>query len=79
MVNNVGRTSQTLTATLGATNSFSSDSGITILTGSLGLGCLIFDSAGTLGVVTTFTSVNSFVITTYAISIDVSSILSLSY
>ena len=79
MVNNIGRTSQSLTATLGATNSFSSDSSITIIAGELGVGCLIFDSVGTLGTITTFTSANNFVITTYALSIDIPSILSLSY
>lgn len=79
MVNDIVRTSGTLTATLGATNAFASSSSITIITGSLRLGCLVFDPAGTLGVVTTFTSTNDFVVTTYAISIDVSSILSLSY
>lgn len=79
MVNNIGRTSQSLTATLGATNSFSSSSSITIVTGELGAGCLLFDSAGTLGVISTFTSSSDFVVTTYALSIDIPTILGLSY
>ena len=79
MVNNVGRTSQTLDTGLGRTTTFESSSSITLLTGELGTGCLIFDSAGTLGVISTFTSENNFIVTTYALSIDVSTILSASY
>ena len=79
MVNNVGTTNQTLTATLGATNSFTSDSSITIISGELGKGFLLFDAAGTLGVISTYTSENNFVVTTYALSIDVPTILNLDY
>ena len=79
MVNNIGRTTQTLSANLGGAVTTLTSSDITLLTGSLGQGCLIFDSAGTLGVITTFTDQNDFTVTTYAISIDVSSILGQSY
>lgn len=79
MVNNIGTTTRTLSTTLGATNIFESNQSITIITGELGLGCLLFDSSGTLGVISTFTSENDFVVTTYALSIDVTSILALSY
>lgn len=79
MVNNIGRTTQILTTTLGATNLFSSNENITLITGELDLGCLLFDTAGTLGVITTFTSINNFVVTTYALSINIPTILSLSY
>lgn len=79
MVNNVGRTTQTLSTNLGGAVTTLTSSDITLLTGSLGLGCLIFDTAGTLGVITTFVSNNEFTITTYALSIDVSTILNLSY
>ena len=79
MVNNIGSTSQTLTATLGATNSFSSSSSITLLAGELGRGCLLFDSAGTLGVVSAYTDATNFIVTTYALSINVPAILNLDY
>ena len=79
MVNNVGRTNQTLDTRLGRTTTFESSSSITLMTGELGTGCLIFDSAGTLGVISTFTSENDFIVTTYALSIDITSILNLGY
>lgn len=79
MVNNIGRTTQTLSTNLGGTVTTLTSSDITLLTGSLGQGCLIFDSAGTLGVITTFTDQNDFIVTTYALSIDVQSILGQSY
>lgn len=79
MVNNIGKTTQTLSTNLGETTSFTSQDSITILTGELGVGFLMFDSAGTLGVISTFNSENDFIVTTYALSIDISTILSLNY
>jgi hypothetical protein len=79
MVNNIGTTSQTLSTNLGGAVTTLTSSDITLITGSLELGCLIFDAAGTLGVITTYTSQNSFTVTTYAISIDIQTILSQSY
>ena len=79
MVNNVARTTKTLNVNLGGTTSFTQDDNLTIMTGELGRGLLIFDSAGTVGVVSTYVSANEFTVTTYALSIDVEGILSLSY
>ena len=79
MVNNVGKTTQTLSTNLGGTTSFTDKNDITLLTGELGVGLLVFDSVGTLGAISTFTNENDFIVTTYALSIDISSILSLSY
>ena len=79
MVNNVARTNKTLNTTLGATTSFTSEDTITILTGEVGIGLLIFDSSGTLGVISALTDTQNFTVTTYALSIDIQSILNLSY
>lgn len=79
MVNNVYKTTATLIAELGRTTTFTSETNKTNITGELGLGCLMFDLVGTLGVITEYTNEDNFVVTTYALSIDVSSILSLSY
>lgn len=79
MVNNVGKTTQTLSTNLGGTTQFTSKNDITLLTGEIGTGLLVFDSSGTLGAISTFTNENNFIVTTYALSIDISSILSLSY
>lgn len=79
MVNNVGITNQTLNIQLGGTTSFATSDDITIITGTIGQGFLVFDSVGTLGVITTYTSETDFVVTTHALSIDVNSILSLEY
>lgn len=79
MVNNVGKTTQTLSTNLGGTTSFTNKEDITLLAGELGTGLLVFDSVGTLGAISTFTNENNFIVTTYALSIDISSILSLSY
>lgn len=79
MVNNIGKTTQILSTNLGEETSFTSQDLVTILTGELGVGFLMFDSAGTLGVISTFNSENDFVVTTYALSIDISTILSLNY
>lgn len=79
MVNNVGKTTQVLSTNLGETNSFTSSENITILTGEIGKGLLLFDPAGTLGVISDYTSESNFIVTTYALSIDIQSILNLSY
>lgn len=79
MVNNIGKTTQILSTNLGEETSFTSQDLVTILTGELGVGFLMFDSAGTLGVISTFNSENDFIVTTYALSIDISTILSLNY
>lgn len=79
MVNNVGKTTQTLNTNLGGTTSFTNKNDITLLTGELGTGLLVFDSTGTLGAISTFTDENDFIVTTYALSLDISTILSLSY
>ena len=80
MVNNIGRTTKTLNVNLGNTTSFTPSDNLTIITGTVGVGFLIFDSDGTLGVITTYTdSQSNFVVTTYALSIDVQTILGLSY
>lgn len=79
MVNNVGTTTQELNKSLGETTSFTTSDDITVITGTMGKGFLVFDPAGTLGVVTTYTSETDFVITTHALSIDINAILSLEY
>lgn len=80
MVNNIAKTTKVLNTNLGQTTSFTPSDNLTIMAGSIGEGLLIFDSAGTVGVVSTFTDAQSnFVVTTYALSINVPSILSLSY
>ena len=49
------------------------------ITGEIGKGFLLFDPAGTLGVISSFTDETDFVVTTHALSIDVQSILNLNY
>lgn len=79
MVNNVGKTTQTLSTNLGETTPFTTSENITILTGEIGKGFLLFDPVGTLGVISNFTDETDFVVTTYALSIDVQNILNLNY
>lgn len=79
MVNNVGTTTQTLSIELGRTTQFTTSDDITVITGTIGKGFLVFDSAGTLGVITTYTSETDFIVTTHALSIDINAILSLEY
>ena len=79
MVNNVGKTNKTLSTNLGEATTFTSKEDITLLTGELGAGLLVFDEAGTLGAISEFTDENNFVVTTYALSIDISTILNLNY
>lgn len=79
MVNNIGKTNKTLSTNLGEKTSFTNKEDVTLITGEIGLGLLIFDSAGTLGVISEFTDENNFIVTTYALSIDISTILGLNY
>jgi len=80
MVNNIAKTTKVLNTNLGQTTSFAPSDNLTIITGEVGTGLLIFDSAGTVGVISTFTDAQSdFTVTTYALSIDVPTILNLSY
>ena len=79
MVNNVGTTTETLSVELGRTTQFTTSDDITVITGTIGKGFLVFDSAGTLGVITTYTSETDFIVTTHALSIDINAILSLEY
>lgn len=79
MVNNVGKTTQTLSTNLGEANAFTSSESITLLTGEIGKGLLVFDPAGTLGAISEYTNETNFVVTTYALSLDVQTILNLSY
>ena len=79
MVNNVGTTTQVLSTDLGTQNLFATSDDITIIAGELGVGFLVFDSAGTLAVITSYTTDANFMATTYALSMDVESILSLDY
>lgn len=80
MVNNIGKTTKTLNTSLGGTTSFTPSDNLTIMTGTVGVGFLIFDSDGTLGVITTYVDAETnFTVTTYALSIDVATILGLSY
>lgn len=79
MVNNVGKTTQHLNTDLGTSTQFSSKDDITIFSGELGNGFLLFDPDGTLGVISSFTDENDFMVTTYALSIDIQKILNESY
>lgn len=79
MVNNVGKTTQILSTNLGDTNSFITSEDITILTGEIGKGLLLFDPEGTLGVISDYTDETNFIVTTFALSIDVNKILNLNY
>ena len=80
MVNNVGKTTKTLNINLGGSTIFEPEDNLTIITGEVGLGLLIFDEDGTLGVISAYTDNESdFTVTTYAKSIDIETILSLTY
>lgn len=79
MVNNVGKTTQSLSIQLGEATPFNSIESITLLTGEIGKGLLLFDPVGTLGVISDFTNETNFTVTTYALSININSILSESY
>ena len=79
MVNNVGTTTETLSIELGRTTEFHTSDSITVIAGTIGKGFLLFDLAGTLGVITEYTDNTNFIVTTYALSIDIENILSLNY
>lgn len=81
MVNNVGiTTNKTLNSTLGGvTTPALTSADITMKSGELGVGCLVFDSKGTLAVITRYVDDTDFTLTTYAVSIDIETILELSY
>lgn len=79
MVNNIAKTTQKLSTQLGETTSFESSESMTLITGEIGTGLLLFDPDGTLGVISYFENETSFTVMTCALSIDVNSILNLSY
>lgn len=79
MVNNISKTTKTLSTNLGEATTFTSKEDVTLLVGELGMGLLVFDEAGTLGAISEFTDENNFVVTTYALSIDIPTILNLNY
>lgn len=79
MVNNVGTTTDTLSVELGRTTEFHTSDNITVIAGTIGKGFLLFDLSGTLGVITEYTDDTNFIVTTYALSMDIESILNLSY
>ncbi len=81
MVNNIGKTiNKTLNTTLGGvTTPALVATDIDMKTGELGNGCLIFDSAGTIGVITDYIDTSNFTVTTYAISIDIETLLTSTY
>lgn len=80
MVNNVGKTTKTLNTSLGVETTFTTSDNMTVLAGVLGVGCLIFDNSGTVGVISEYTdNVSNYKVKTLAISIDVASILGDSY
>jgi len=58
MANNVGTTTQTLSRTIGGTTVISdplNESRISMMSGQLGIGAMIFDGMGTMGICTAFT------------------------
>jgi len=85
MANNVGVTSTSLSRTIGNTTTITDVSTITMLTGYADVGCMLFDSTGTMGVCTSFTrdlqDNPSYVFRTCSLNteIDIQSILSQSY
>lgn len=79
MVNNVGKTTRELNTNLGETTQFTSSDDVIVIAGEIGRGFLIFDSIGTVGVVSNFTDETDFSVTTHALSIDINNILSLEY
>lgn len=79
MVNNVGKTNTTLSTNLGEITETITASDINIISGVIGLGFLLFDSDGTLGVVSEFTDTSNFTVKTYALSVNIENILNLEY
>lgn len=76
MVNNIGVTEKILLTTIGIPTSGILSEDITIISGELGVGFLLFDPAGTIGVITNFTDESTFTVVTYATSDTVQSVLS---
>lgn len=75
MVNNVGTTEIALSTTIGGiTNVLQAD--ITVISGELEQGFLLFGSNGAIGVITEFTDADDFVLKTYATSDVVKSAIS---
>lgn len=75
MVNNVGTTEIALSTTIGGiTNVLQAD--ITVISGELEQGFLLFGSNGAVGVITEFTDADDFVLKTYATSDVVKSAIS---
>lgn len=81
MVNNIGITIEKLLNSKlgGVTTPALVSTDIEMKSGTLGNGCLIFDANGTIGIVSDYEDENTFVVKTYAVSIDLQKILSLSY
>lgn len=79
MVNNIGKTTQKLSVELGRTTEFESSEDINIIAGEIGVGFLLFDPDGTIGVISEIKEETTLVVTTYALSIDIETILSLTY
>lgn len=88
MANNVGITSEKLPRVIGETMDFDTTaevSSITLITGELDLGCIIFDEDGTMGVCSGFkrdendNPIYTIRTTTLNTEIDISEILSGSY
>ncbi len=88
MANNVGITSEKLPRVVGETMDFDTNpelSSITMITGEMDLGCLIFDGDGTMGVCSDFrrdegnNPIYTVQTTTLNTEIDVQDILSQSY
>lgn len=88
MANNIGLTSLTLPRTIGATVDYDTTdeyTSVTMITGELDLGCIIFDDNGTMSVCSAFSrdSNNNPIYTlrtsTLNTQIDIQNILSQSY
>ena len=88
MANNIGTTTQTLGRTIGSQTIISdplNESRISMMSGQLGIGAMIFDGSGTMGICTAFTlNANqrydySFRTSSLNNEIDVQTMLSLSY
>jgi len=88
MANNIGITSEKLPRVIGETIDFdtgSEISSITLITGEIDLGCIIFDSDGTMGVCSNFkrdennNPIYTVRTTTLNTEIDVQNLLSQSY
>lgn len=88
MANNIGITTVKLPRTLGETIDFDATdelASITLITGEMDLGCMIFDGDGTLGICTSFTRDESgnpiYTIETKSLNaeVDVQNILSQNY